>query len=196
VTETVAPPPAVADDDPSPPRRRRWTWFLLVVVLAVMGAAVLGNGFGRDPTVVDTVMMDQPAPALEGPTLEGGRFDIADDEGQIVVVNVWASWCAPCRREHPVLQEAAQRLMPLGVAFVGINTQDRPDDARGFVDELGPLPYPSVLDPDGRWAVEWGTFGVPETFVVDADGQIRAKQIGELTESWVVQAVSPLLEER
>lgn len=194
MTETTTAPQPVAADDAVTSRRRRWPWFLLVVAFAVTGAVVLGNGFGRDPTVVDTVLMDQRAPALTGPTLEGGSFDIAEHEGQIVVVNVWASWCGPCRREHPVLQEAARQLMPLGVAFVGINTQDRPDDARAFLDELGSLPYPSVLDRDGRWAVEWGTFGVPETFVVDADGRIRAKRIGELTEGWVVEAVRPLLE--
>ena len=183
-------------EDPVAPRRRRWPWFAVVLVLAVAAVAVLGTGFGRDPTVVDTVLMDQPAPPLRGPTLEGGTFDLADHAGQIVVVNVWASWCVPCRREHPVLQEAARVLAPLGVQFVGINTQDSPADARAFMEEMGALPYPSVLDPDGRWAVEWGIFGVPETFVVDVDGRIRAKRIGELTEGWIVEAVGPLLETR
>ena len=195
MTEAPAPTPVKADDG-APPPRRRWPWLVVVVVLGILGAVVLGTGFGRDPTVVDTVLMDRPAPPLQGPTLEGGTFDLDDHEGQVVVVNVWASWCAPCRREHPLLQDAARMLMPLGVTFIGINTQDRPQDAQTFVDELGPLPYPSVLDPDGRLAVDWGTFGVPETFVLDADGRIRAKLFGELTEGWIVEAVGPLLERR
>lgn len=195
MTEAIS-PPLIVEDDGASLRRRRWPRLLLVIALGVLGAVVLGTGFGRDPTVVDTVLMDRPAPPLQGPTLEGGTFDLGDYDGQVVVVNVWASWCVPCRREHAVLQDAARMLMPLGVAFVGINTQDRPEDARAFIEELGRLPYPSVLDPDGRLAVEWGTFGVPETFVVDANGRIRAKLFGELTEGWIVEAVAPLVERR
>ena len=175
-------------------RRRRWP-ILVVVLLLVLGSiAVLSTGFGRDPTVIDTVLMDQPAPPLSGPTLNGGTADIADYAGQVVVVNVWASWCVPCRREHPLLIRAAEALEPYGVQFIGINTQDSEDDARAFLEEMGPFGYPSVLDPEGRWAVEWGTFGVPETFVIDADGRIRAKRIGELTEGWIVEAVGPLVD--
>ncbi|WP_341251321.1 TlpA family protein disulfide reductase [Euzebya pacifica] len=180
--------------DEGRPRRARWP-LLMVVVLIVMGiVTVLGAGFGRDPSVVDTVLMDQPAPPLSGPTLGGGTADIADHTGQVVVVNVWASWCVPCRREHPLLVRAAEVLAPHGVQFIGINTQDTERDALRFLDEMGELPYPSVLDPDGRWAVEWGTFGVPETFVIDRTGRIRAKRIGELTEGWIVEAVGPLVE--
>lgn len=166
---------------------------VVAVVLAVGLAGVLGTGFGRDPTVVETVLMDQPAPSLQGPTLDGGYADIADLEGNVVVVNVWASWCVPCRREHPLLVRAAGVLEPHGVRFLGINTQDSVEHANAFLDEMGPFPYPSIIDTDGRWAVEWGTFGVPETFVIDADGQIRAKRIGELTEGWLVEAVEPLV---
>ena len=174
-------------------RRRRWP-ILVVVLLLVLGSiAVLRTGFGRGPTVIDTVLMDQPAPPLSGPTLNGGTADIADYAGQVVVVNVWASWCVPCRREHPLLIRAAEALEPYGVQFIGMNTQDTVEDARAFMDEMGGLPYPSVLDPDGRWAVEWGTFGVPETFVIDTAGRIRAKRIGELTEGWIVDAVGPLV---
>lgn len=186
-----------ADDDAPDERprwRRRWPLLIVVVLVALGAVGVLGTGFGRDPTVVDTVLMDRPAPPLSGPTLEGGTVDIAGFAGQVVVVNVWASWCVPCRREHPLLVRAAEVLEPFGVQFIGINTQDSEDDARAFLEERGAFGYPSVLDPDGRWAVEWGTFGVPETFVIDADGRIRAKKIGELTEGWIVEAVGPLVD--
>lgn len=185
---------SVKPDCPAEKRRRRWPWLVALVVFTVAVVVVLASGFGRDPSVVDTVLMDQPAPPLSGTTLEGDEFDLAEYAQQVVVVNVWASWCVPCRREHPVLLDAARVLEPYGVQFVGINTQDTVEDARAFLDELGALPYPSVLDPDGRWAVEWGTFGVPETFVIDAEGRIRAKRIGELSEGWIVEAVEPLLE--
>lgn len=185
---------SVNPDCPAEKRRRRWPWLVALVVFTVAVVVVLASGFGRDPSVVDTVLMDQPAPPLSGATLEGGEFDLAEYAQQVVVVNVWASWCVPCRREHPVLLDAARVLEPYGVQFVGINTQDTVEDARAFLDELGALPYPSVLDPDGRWAVEWGTFGVPETFVIDPEGRIRAKRIGELSEGWIVEAVEPLLE--
>ena len=187
--------PAIEHPDALEPRgRRRWPWLLGLVVVAIGVFAVLSTGFGRDPTVVESVLLNEPAPPLHGPTLDGGDFDLAEHRGQVVVVNVWASWCVPCRREYPLLEQAAVRLAPYDVQFVGINTQDTPEDAQAFLDELGGSGYPSVLDPAGRWAVEWGTFGVPETFVVDQDGRLREKRIGELTPGWIVQAVAPLLE--
>ena len=176
--------------------RRRSLLLLSVVVVAAGAAIVLSTGFGRDPTVVESVLLDEPAPALVGPTIDGGTFDLSEHKGSIAVVNVWASWCGPCRREHPLLVQAAERLEPLGVTFVGINTQDTNADAKRFLDELGGERYPSVTDPKGRVAVEWGTFGVPETFIVDRDGRLRAKRIGEITPGWIEATVAPLLEER
>lgn len=156
---------------------------------------MLGTGFGRDPSVVDSVLLDGPAPPLAGPTLDGGSFDLADHRGKVVLVNVWASWCPPCRDEYPLLRAAALDLSPLGLQVVGIDTQDRPEDAQEFLDELGGENFPNVLDPDGRLAVEWGTFGVPETFVVDRDGRLVTRKIGVLTSDWIARNVVPLLED-
>ncbi|MDP8978503.1 MAG: redoxin family protein, partial [Actinomycetota bacterium] len=177
-------------------RRARWALLLLVGVAAALTAAVLGAGFGRDPSVVDSVLLDGPAPPLAGPTLGGGRFDLGEHRGEVVLVNVWASWCGPCRREYPVLAEADRRLSPLGLQIVGINTQDTVEDATAFLEEMGGENFPSVLDPQGRHAVEWGTFGVPETFVVDRDGRLVAKRVGELSPEWINEQVVPLLGQR
>ncbi|MDP8971266.1 MAG: redoxin domain-containing protein [Actinomycetota bacterium] len=177
----------------SPPRRR-WPWLALVAAAGVAVTAVLGTGFGRDPSVVDSVLLDKPAPPLAGPTLDGGSFDLADHRGRVVVVNVWASWCDPCRREYPLLEQAARELGPRGVQIVGIDTQDTVEDAKAFLEQMGGENFPNVLDPDSRVALEWGVFGVPETFVVDRNGWLRAKHIGELSPGWIEAAVLPLLD--
>ena len=192
----TAPGLATASPEPTTSRRarRRWPWLMALVVVAAGITAVFSVGFGRDPTVVQSVMLDHPAPPLSGQTLNGETFDLAEHRGSVVVVNVWASWCGPCRREYSVLENTARDLAPYGVRFVGINTQDTTADAEAFLDELGGASYPSVLDPDGRLAVEWGTFGIPETFVVDAEGRLRAKVVGEVSRDWIMRTVPPLVE--
>lgn len=171
----------------------RWVSFGLLVAVAGVTAVVLGTGFGRDPRVVESAHLDQPAPPLRGATLEGGEFDLADYDGQVRVVNVWASWCAACEREHPELIRAARRLDGQPVQFVGLNVQDDPDDALAMLDEMGHNPYPSVVDRDGRFAIDWGVFGVPETFLVDREGVVRTKQTGPVTEQWLLDGVGALL---
>lgn len=194
-TGQAAPPTAAEDAGPRRRRRRRWPWAALLVAVAVAVAAVLSTGLGRDPSVVDSVLLDRPAPPLAGPTLDGGTFNLEDHRGKVVLVNVWASWCAPCRDEYPLLRAAALDLSPLGLQIVGIDTLDRPDDAQAFLDELGGENFPNVLDPEGRLAIEWGTFGVPETFVVDRDGRLVTKQVGPLTSDWIARNLVPLLDE-
>ena len=174
--------------------RRRWPWFVLLLATAAVVTAVLSVGFERDPTVVQSVLLDQPAPPLSGPTLDGGSLDLQDYRGDVVLVNVWASWCVPCRREYPVLEQASRELTPHGLQVIGINTQDTSEDAVAFLDELGGANFPSVVDPDGRIAVEWGTFGIPETFVVDREGRLRSRVIGEITSEWIAANVVPLLD--
>ena len=184
----------VADrDDATPSPRRRWPWLAGLIVVVMVVASVLSVGFGRDPTVVQSVFLDRAAPALTGPTLDGPPFDLADHLGTVAVVNVWASWCTACKEEHPELEAAAQRLSPHGVQFVGMNTQDTVEAAQGFLDEMGGSSYPSVLDSDGRKSVDWGVFGVPETFIVDADGNVRAKSVGAVDEEWIVRTVELFL---
>jgi cytochrome c biogenesis protein CcmG/thiol:disulfide interchange protein DsbE len=104
----------------------------------------------------------------------------ADLRGEVSLVNVFASWCAPCRVEHPKLMELAK---VEGLNIVGLNYKDRVSSARAFLQELG-NPYDAVgVDPDGRRSIEWGVYGVPETFIVDAGGVVRAKHVGPLTDA-------------
>lgn len=186
----------VAPARPTAHHRARWPWLVVLAAAGLVVAAVLGTGLGRDPTVVDSVLLGRPAPPLAGSTLDGDSFDLDDYRGKVVLVNVWASWCAPCRREYPLLEQAVSGLTPLGLQVVGINTQDTVEDARAFLKDMGGENFPSVVDPGGRLAVEWGTFGVPETFVVGRDGQLRAKYVGELSGDWITTTVLPLLEQR
>ena len=180
-------------DDGTPSPRRRWPWLAALIVVVILVASVLSVGLGRDPTVVQSVFLDRAAPPLTGPTLDGPPFDLAEHRGNVAIVNVWASWCTACKEEHPELEAAAQRLSPHGVQFVGINTQDTVDAARDFLQEMGGSSYPSVLDPDGRKSVDWGIFGVPETFIVDADGNVRAKSVGAVNQEWIVRTVELFL---
>ncbi len=126
--------------------------------------------------------------------MERGRFDLAEQRGQVVLVNVWASWCGPCRTEFPVLAAAARDLGPRGLVVVGINTQDSREKAQAFLREMGGAAYPSLSDTDGTHAINWGTFGVPETFLVDRDGTVRERLAGEVTAEWIDQNVVPLLD--
>lgn len=176
-----------------PRRRRRWVRLaLLLAFVATAGLVLAGRIGGAAPA--RSVLIDRPAPPLAGPTLDGGTFDLAQWRGEVVVVNVWASWCLPCRREQPLLVAAYEQLAPQGLRMVGINVRDRPQDARAFLTQYGNAPWPSVLDADGKAAVDWGTFALPETYVVDRTGTVRSKAVGELDAAWITENVVPLLE--
>lgn len=176
-------------------RKRRWLWLCAVLAVASGIAAALAVVAGRGSDTVEAVLLDEPAPALSGPTLDGPPLSIADHRGDVVVVNVWASWCTVCKDEHPELEAAARKLAPSGVRFIGLDTMDTVEDARAFLDEMGGSSYPSVLDPDGRKARDWSVFGVPTTFLVDQRGRVRVKAVGAVTEQWLITSVGDLLPE-
>jgi cytochrome c biogenesis protein CcmG/thiol:disulfide interchange protein DsbE len=174
-------------------RRRR----LLLVPALLLGLALtvpLALALGRPGEAAPAGILHGPAPVLSGPTLDGGHVDLAELRGSVVLVNVWASWCAPCREEMPLLAETARQWGPQGLRVIGIDVNDDGDDAREFLAGLGGVPFPSVADVDGRLAVEWGTTGVPETFVVDRDGTVVAKRFGAVTAAWLAEEVLPRLE--
>lgn len=140
-------------------------------------AVVLAVGLTLDPREVPSPLIDEPAPQFQLARLSNPdtRFAPADMQGKVWVLNVWASWCVSCRAEHEVLKQlAAEGLAPI----VGLNYKDRPEDARQWLANLGD-PYDlSVIDFDGRAGIDWGVYGVPETFVIDQQGVIRYKHIG------------------
>jgi cytochrome c biogenesis protein CcmG/thiol:disulfide interchange protein DsbE len=162
--------------------------FLLpgLVFLVLAGLFLFQLKWGRNPAELPSVLINKPVPAfrlapLEGLTAGGSPVPGLSNEdlkGRVTVVNVWASWCGPCRQEHPLLVELAR---DPSIRVVGINQKDNPDNARRFLGTLG-NPYAAVgVDPNGRASIDWGVYGVPETFIVGPDGTIRHKHIGPLT---------------
>jgi cytochrome c biogenesis protein CcmG/thiol:disulfide interchange protein DsbE len=170
---------------PASPPRGRWPRRLaLAAVVAVMvTGGVLGARFGTDPTLVQTPLVGKPVPGRTLPALDGG--------GQ---VNFWASWCVPCRQEHPDLVAAAAAYRAAGVRFVGVVYQDTPEAAREFLDELGRgQGYLYVTDPGSRAAIDFGVFGIPETFLVDRQGMVAAKITGRSTFPLLAEALDQVL---
>lgn len=165
--------------------------------LTILFAIALGGG---DPSKVPSALIGKTVPEFTLPPVEAllgsnGQVPGLDSEdfrrGEVSVVNVWASWCGPCREEHPYLMQLAARG---DVAVVGINYKDQPENARRFLGLHG-NPFAAVgSDSSGRTAVDWGVYGVPETFVVDGAGTIRYKHVGPLTAKALTDAVVPAIE--
>jgi cytochrome c biogenesis protein CcmG/thiol:disulfide interchange protein DsbE len=156
-----------------------------LVFLALVGLFAVQLFSGRNPAELPSVLINKPVPTFSLAPLEGlvagGKpvpgFSNEDLKGRVTVVNVWASWCGPCRQEHPLLVDLAK---DPSIRVVGINQRDNPDNARRFLGSLG-NPYAAVgVDPNGRASIDWGVYGVPETFIVGPDGTIRHKHIGPL----------------
>lgn len=145
-----------------------------------------GAGFvGGDGSIVVIDPADRvPAPALSGATLDGDQYNLADDRGEIVVMNVWASWCAPCRAEAPALEEVWSEVQDDGVQFIGLNTRDSTLSAQRFVETMG-LTFPSVQDTDGRLQLLFSDSlppqAIPSTLVVDRDGRVAARILGKVS---------------
>jgi cytochrome c biogenesis protein CcmG/thiol:disulfide interchange protein DsbE len=161
-------------------------WVSIVGIALGVGAMVLvfSSRFGVDPRLVNSPLIGEPVPAIELEQLEGqGPLALTDLQGEILVINFWASWCFPCRGEHPALTAAARDYRDQGVTMIGMIYQDDPGPVNAFLDELGRGGdnYRYLLDPSSRAAVEFGVFGVPETYFVDAEGIIVGKIQGGVT---------------
>lgn len=167
-------------------RRIRFVHVLPLIVFAALALLFLVRLFAGDPSKIPSALVGRPAPAFSLAPLPGllrqdkpsPGFDTESLKGTVTVVNVWASWCAPCRQEHPLLMQLGKAP---GLRLVGINYKDTPENARRFLGTFGD-PFAAVgIDPSGRTGIDWGVYGVPETFVVGPDGIIRHKHIGPLT---------------
>lgn len=170
-----------------------------IIPLAVFAtvAAAFGVGLTLKPNIVPSALIDKSVPEFTLAGLPGAGvelaegFSSADLTGRVSIVNVFASWCFPCRIEHPLLMRLARNPK---VRIFGLNYKDRPEDARAWLKELGNPYYRIGADRDGRIAIDWGVYGVPETFIIDAEGRIRYKYVGPITPSDLDEIIVPIIE--
>jgi cytochrome c biogenesis protein CcmG, thiol:disulfide interchange protein DsbE len=160
---------------------------LPVILLLLLGAMLLVRGSGS-PTEIGKV-----APDFSLTTLDGEPISLADLRGRPVIVNFWASWCVPCLEEFPLLAEAHERHADEGLAVVGVVYQDTSLAARTFLERHGAA-WPSAADPDGRAADAYGILAPPETFLIDRDGRIAARALGQFTAGWLDEKVAAIME--
>lgn len=186
-----------ADAEPGPVVRGRshtirWAAISIGAVVILTFGFVFGTRFGKDPTIVDSPLIGGPAPEFELPGLDGGTVRSADLADRPYVVNFWASWCVPCREEAAALQAFYEAWSAAGVELVGIVWNDEADEAREFRNEFG-LTFPQATDPGSRTALDFGVFGIPETYVIDDRGVVMAKFIGRVTLADLEQAMQAVL---
>lgn len=161
------------------------------VIFAAIAALFFFGNFREDRDALPSAREGQPAPAVMATQLEGKPlFDDATlRDGEVKLVNFWASWCAPCRAEHPLLKELAQ-----DVPVYGVNYRDQPDRALDFLEELGD-PFAGIgADVNGRMGLEWGLYGVPETYVLAGDGTVILRFAGPITRETVANRIRPAME--
>ena len=169
-------------------------WMLIpVAVFAAIGVLFVA-GLGReDARVLPSALIDKPAPTFELPPLREGQpgFSTADlKKGEVTVVNIWASWCVPCRVEHPEIEKLSQ----MGITVHGLNYRDSRANALSFLNQLGD-PFTLIgFDENGRQGIEWGVYGVPETFVLNGEGRIVYKHIGPIQNDDLETKVLPAIE--
>lgn len=160
--------------------------FAIFLVLVVF----LAIGLTRDPREIPSPLIDKPAPVFSLPQLEtpDQPLRLADMQGKVWLLNVWASWCTACRDEHPVLVEfAKQGVLPI----VGLNYKDKRGDAQAWLKEFGNPYVTSIVDADGRVGIDYGVYGVPESFLIDGQGRIRYKRIGPITPEVLAKEILP-----
>ena len=166
--------------------------YLLPLGIFLVLVVFLGIGLGLNPREIPSPLIDKPAPAFDLVRLHepGKSLTTKDMQGKVWLLNVWASWCVSCREEHPVLVELAKtRVVPI----VGLNYKDQRPEALRWLQQFGDPYVMSIVDGDGRVGINYGVYGVPETFVIDKTGVIRYKQIGPVTPKALQEKILPLV---
>ncbi|MCB9794076.1 MAG: redoxin domain-containing protein [Alphaproteobacteria bacterium] len=152
---------------------------------------LLASGFGKNPNAIPSTLEGSPAPAFALQSFEGEEVSLAALRGKPVMLNFWASWCVPCAQEHQILVEAS-KAYGRDVIFLGVLYSDTQENGEGFLAKRG-HGFPTLLDPDGRTAVDYGVTGVPETFFIDRQGRIARKVTGPLSGPVLVTALEEVL---
>ena len=170
-----------------------WRWLIPLSVVPVLG--LLAYGFRVNPHDIPSPLVGRPAAPFVLRTFDGTDVSLASLRGRVVVLNFWASWCYPaCYEEAPALERSWRAYRAREVSVVGVAIQDQPDAARKFIADFS-LSFPNAPDPDGKVSVEYGVYGVPETFFIDRAGRIRLKQTGAVSDDLFRGEVEKLLGE-
>jgi cytochrome c biogenesis protein CcmG/thiol:disulfide interchange protein DsbE len=180
-----------------------WKRSLIGVAIALPIVALLAFGMTKDPSAIPSPLPGKPAPDFALAVIPGvggvpagemrDSVHLRDHLGHVVVVNFYASWCLSCRAEHPVLAETAREYKGKDVQFYSILYNDTPDNGRAWIKRMGGQPYPSLYDPDSRTAINFGLYGVPETFFIARDGKVAYKQVGPATPAVLHEKIDMLL---
>lgn len=174
-------------------RRALSRWLIPLAVVPVL--LLLGYGFKTNPREIPSPLIGKRAAPFTLETFDGAPLSLEALRGRIVVLNFWASWCYPsCYDEAPALERGWQAYKDRGVMLVGVNIQDKDEPARKFLAQFGHT-FPNGPDPAGRVSVDYGVYGVPETFFIDRTGRVRAKHVGAVTDEILQRTINALLAE-
>jgi cytochrome c biogenesis protein CcmG/thiol:disulfide interchange protein DsbE len=188
----------LTDEDAEPPRRRRLLTLAPLLIFGALALLFFARLFAGDASHIPSALIGQSAPPLDLPALDGsaGLKDADLRQGHVSVVNIFASWCVPCHEEHAILLNLAadKALAAEGVRLIGVAQKDDPENVRRFLGAKGD-PYARIgVDRDGRAGIDWGVYGVPETFIVKGDGTIAFKLVGPMSAATLASVVRPEIE--
>ncbi len=180
-----------------------WKRATIALVLAVPVIALFAFGFTRNPAEIPSPLPGRMAPPFTLAVLTAGEgsharapgdtIRLSDLAGKVVVMNFWASWCLPCRTEHAALSQAATHYSNRPTQFIGVQYNDEPQAGINWINEMGGMTYPSVIDAQSRTAIDYGLYGVPETFIIDAAGRVAYKHLGPVTSDVLKRVIDSVL---